>query len=342
MISFRLNAPRDAGFVDVPTPVPGPQEVLLSVRYVGYCGSDLNTFRGLNPMVSYPRIPGHEISGVIVECGSQVPADWGVGTAVTLSPYTNCGVCSACRQMRSNCCRANQTLGVQRDGALTEFVTVPWTKLFRSASLSLKDLCLVEPLTVGGHATARGRVAAGETVCVLGCGAIGLGAIAAAASRQAHVIAVDIDAAKLDLARAAGAAQVINSAADDLGTAVSALTAGEGPHVVIEAIGLPVTFRAAVEMACFAGRVVYIGYAKCPVEYETKLFVQKELDVLGSRNALGSDFEAVIAMLESGVFPVDRVITRCYAFAEAGQALRDWDADPSAVTKILIQVSSGS
>ena len=102
------------------------------------------------------------------------------------------------------------------------------------------------------------------------------------------------------------------------------------------------TFQAAVEMACFAGRVVYIGYAKHPVEYETKLFVQKELDVLGSRNAMDVDFGGVITMLESGKFPIAQVITRFYSLPDAGKALQDWDADPSAFTKILIQVSAGT
>jgi threonine dehydrogenase-like Zn-dependent dehydrogenase len=107
--------------------------------------------------------------------------------------------------------------------------------------------------------------------------------------------------------------------------------------VIIEAIGLAQTFRAAVEEVVFTGRVVYIGYAKSPVEYETKLFVQKELDILGSRNCLG-DFPRVIEVLEKGTFPVDDVVTRVVPLAEAGQALADWSKDPNKVTKILVDM----
>jgi threonine dehydrogenase-like Zn-dependent dehydrogenase len=338
MTAFAITAPGQAEFREIPVPVPAADEVLVRVCLVGYCGSDLNTFRGLNPMVSYPRIPGHEISGIIETVGREVPGAWQPGTAVTLSPYTQCGDCAACLRQRPNCCRRNQTLGVQRDGALTEFIAVPWLKLFSSPSLGLRELALVEPLTVGGHAVARGQVEAGDTVCVLGCGAIGLGAIAGAAFRGARVVAVDIDAAKLALATKAGAARTLDSSRCDLHAELQALTDGEGPDVIIEAIGLPATFTAAVEEVSFAGRVVYIGYAKHPVEYQTKVFVQKELDIRGSRNALPADFETVIRLLEARRFPLDEVVTRVYPFRQAGQALADWDAAPAAFTKILIQL----
>ncbi len=319
-------------------PTPKPDEVLLKVELVGFCGSDLNTFRGRNPMVTLPRMPGHEVAAIVVELGSEVPASITIGMRVTLSPYTSCGTCPSCRHGRPNACQFNQTLGVQRDGALAEFITAPWQKLYHSARLSLRELALVEPLTVGFHAAARGEVAKGDKVLVLGCGAIGLGAIAGAAWHGAEVTAVDIDDAKLATARRIGAAHVVNTAKRNLHEELGHLTNG-GPDVVIEAIGLPATFKAAVEEVAFAGRVVYVGYAKEPVAYETKLFVQKELDIRGSRNALG-DFADVISMLEQGRFPVDEVITRTVSFDQAGAALADWDANPAAVTKILVDCAS--
>jgi len=337
--AFQITAPDAWGFADIPQPSPGGGEALLRIEVLGFCGSDLNTYRGLNPLVRYPRIPGHEIGAVIEAFGGAAPDGFAVGQTVTVSPYSNCGQCSACRQGRVNCCRDNQTLGVQRDGAFTRYITVPYDKLLAAPGLSLAELALVEPLTIGGHASARGRVADGDTVLVLGCGAVGLGAVAGCARRGGRVIAVDIDDAKLDLAKACGASETINTRSADLHEALHSLTDGHGPEVVVEAIGLPQTFRAAVEEVCFAGRVVYIGYAKAPVEYETKLFILKELDILGSRNALRADFEGVIAMLQSGGFPVDRVITATVPFEQAGEALAAWSADPSQVTKIQVRLS---
>lgn len=339
MKAFQITAPGAYGWGDVPQPEPGPGEALLRIEVVGFCGSDLNTYRGLNPLVQYPRIPGHEIGAVIEGFGSDPPPGFSVGQAVTVSPYSACGRCSACRQGRVNCCRDNQTLGVQRDGAFTRYLTVPYDKLLAADGLSLAELALVEPLTIGAHASARGRVVAGDTVLVLGCGAVGLGAVAGCARRSGRVIAVDIDDAKLDVAKACGASDTVNTRAADLHAALQDLTDGHGPEVVVEAIGLPQTFRAAVEEVCFAGRVVYIGYAKAPVEYETKLFILKELDILGSRNALRADFEGVIAMLQAGSFPVERVITSTVPFDEAGEALAAWSKDPSQVTKIQVQLS---
>lgn len=336
MKCFRIDSPGAFSFVDAPAPAPASGEALLRVRRLGYCGSDLSTFRGANPLVSYPRIPGHEIAAEIVALGSGVPAEVKVGALVTVVPYTACGRCTACRAGRL--CRHNQTLGVQRDGACSEFISVPWQTLLFAPGLSLEALALVEPLSVGFHAVERGRVSAADTVAVLGAGMIGLGAIAGAAQTGARVIAVDVDDAKLALARRAGASETINSRAESLHERLQALTGGDGPAVVIEAAGAPETFRAAVDEVCFAGRVVYIGYAKAPVTYETKYFVMKELDILGSRGALRPNFEAVIRLLQSGCYPISETITRTVPLAEAGEALRAWDANPATVTKIHLSL----
>jgi threonine dehydrogenase-like Zn-dependent dehydrogenase len=339
MRAFFITAPGQTEIREIPVPETRPDEVLLRVRLVGLCGSDLNTFRGRNPMVTLPRIPGHEVAATIECAGAGVPPEWCAGTDVTLSPYTSCGECAACRRGRPNACRSNQTLGVQRDGALTEYIAVPWRKLYRSERLGLEELCLVEPLTVGFHAVDRGEVSEHDTVAVLGCGAIGLGAVAGAAWRRARVIAVDVDDAKLETARRTGAEHLVNSAEVDLHEALRAIVP-EGPDVIVEAVGLPATFRAAVEEAAFTGRVVYIGYAKQEVSYETRLFVQKELDIRGSRNAL-RDFEEVIAMLENGRFPVDAAISRTVPLDRAGEALAEWDRAPAQVTKILVDLGAG-
>lgn len=335
MKTISITAPRAAAVSQSPDPVPGPGEVLLRVGYIGLCGSDLATWRGINPLVSYPRIPGHEVSGIVIAVGPGVTTAH-VGEAVLAIPYTACNQCSACAVGRFNCCRNNQTLGVQRDGALGGLVALPETKLLRVPGLDLRGLTLVEPLSVGFHAAARGRVSAGETVVVIGCGAVGIGAVAGAAALGARVVAVDVDPRKLALATRLGAAAVIDSRAVDLALELAALADGQGPAVLIEAVGNPVTFRLCVETVAFAGRVVYIGYAKEPVAYETKRIVQKELDILGSRNATPADFAAAGAWLAADATRVDALVSRVVPFGEAEAALAAWDAEPGAVTKILV------
>src|SRR6266498_4385319 len=334
MKALVLQKPGHASIETVPDPVLMDGNLLLRVRMVGFCGSDLNSFRGLNPLVSFPRILGHEVCATVVEGKNGFAA----GTDVALSPYTSCGQCASCRRGRPNACQINQTLGVQRDGALTEFIVMPAEKLY-PARLTLKELCLVEPLTVGFHAVSRGRVTADDSVAVFGCGGVGLGAIAGSSSRGARTICIDVDDEKLALARSAGGTHPINSTQDRLHDRLLEMTDGRGPDVVIEAVGTPATFRAAVEEVAFTGRVVYIGYAKEPVSYETRLFVQKELDVLGSRNALPEDFRRVITMLEGGRFPVAESVTTVVPMEEAPTALAEWSEHPSRFSKIMVSVS---
>lgn len=336
MKAIVLEEPGRAVVREIAEPHPGADEVLLEVRRIGLCGSDLNTFRGRNPLVSYPRVPGHEIAATIVDARGHV--EWPAGTNVTLSPYAACGRCAACLRGRPNACRDNQTLGVQRDGALTAFIAVPVAKLFR-ANLDLKELCLVEPLTVGFHAVGRGRVSEEDAVAVIGCGGVGLGAIAGAAFRGARVIGIDVDDAKLEIARKAGAAYTINSKTHDLHAQLLEMTDGRGPDVVIEAIGLPATYRAAVEEVAYAGRVVYIGWAKEQVAYETRPFVHKELDIMGSRNAMPDDFREVIRMLEAKRFPVDAAVTHMVPFEQTPTILEAWNREPERFTKIMVEVS---
>ena len=336
MNALVIRNPGEAAIEQVGEPTLSNGGVLLKVRMVGLCGSDLNSFRGLNPLVSFPRIPGHEVSATIVE-GGLLNGRLAPGMDVAVYPYTSCGKCASCRRERSNACQFNQTLGVQRDGALTEYIVMPEDKLY-PAKLSTKELCLVEPLTVGFHAVARGRVTSKDTVAIFGCGGVGLGAVAASHSRGARTICIDVDDHKLELARLAGANSAINSAREPLHKTLMEMTDGFGPDVVVEAVGTPATFRAAVEVVAFTGRVVYIGYAKEPVSYETKLFVQKELDVLGARNARREDFEAVIQFLEAGRFPVDRTVSRIVPLENAPQALRSWSENPSQFTKIMVSL----
>ncbi len=339
MRALRIEEPGRAGLASVREPEPGAGDVLLRVDTVGFCGSDLTTFRGLNPMVSYPRIPGHEIAATVEWVGGEVPPERvRLGEQVTVMPYTACGRCPACRRERVNTCQGNQTLGVQRDGAMAELVAVPWQKVLSTHGLSGRDNALVEPLSVGWHAAARARITPADRVTVIGCGAVGLGAVAAAAACGAEVVAVDVDDAKLVLAGRAGAAHGVNSRRSDLRQELLALSSGEGPDVVIEAVGSAETFVSAVTEVGVAGRVVYIGYAKAPVSYDSSQFVRKELDILGSRNATEQDFAGVAQLLADGHFPSEGMVTLSVPLEEAAEALRRWDADPDRIIRIHVQI----
>src|SRR4029077_20477180 len=190
MKALILHKPGQGSIETIPEPVGGGRDILLKIRMVGLCGSDLNSFRGVNPLVTFPRIPGHEVSATVVQ-GDSGDGRLSPGTDVAIFPYTSCGGCASCRRGRPNACQFNQTLGVQRDGALAEFVAMPREKLY-PAKLTTKELCLVAPLTVGFQAVAPGLVKADDTVAILGCGGVGLGAVAASNARGARTICVDM------------------------------------------------------------------------------------------------------------------------------------------------------
>ncbi len=337
MKALQIEKPGVYSFSDITAPVIQPDEVLIKIVKVGLCGSDLNTYRGKNPIVTYPRIPGHEISGRIMETGTAVPEEFQVGDKVSVLPYTSCGTCWSCLSSRPNACRNNQTLGVQRDGALTEYLAVPFTKLVGGVNdLSYNEIVMIEPLSIGFHAAGRANIVPGDVILVFGCGLVGLGAVTKAALSGNTVIAVDIDSSKLELAKKCGASHVIHSIQEDLEQRVSEISAGHGPSVVIEAIGNEGTFTSAVDIASFSGRVVYVGYAKNPVSYETKKFILKELDIRGSRNAVRADFNDVLTSITSKTLPIPELITQEYSFDQAGDALVFWDKNPGKVTKIII------
>jgi len=327
-----LQKPGQASIETVSEPVTTDRDILLKVRMVGLCGSDLHSFRGLNPLVSFPRIPGHEVSATVVR-GAGGGSGLSVGMDVAICPYTSRGEWVSWGS--ANACHFNETLGVQRDGALTEFIAMPRAKLY-PATLSPKELCLVEPLTAGFHAVSHGRVTSEDTVAIMGCVGVGLGAVAASSSWGASTVCIDVDDEKLELARAAGETHTINSLRESLHDRLLEITEGRGPDVMIEAIGTPATFRAAVEEISFIGRVIYIGDTKEPVSYETRLFVQKELDVCGSRNAQPEDFQAVIRHLEARSFPVDQAVSLVVPLQKVAHALRSWTENPSRFKKIMV------
>ena len=268
-------------------------------------------------------IPGHEIGAVIEKVGANVPEGLKPGMTVTCNPYTNCGKCASCRNSRVNACQHNETLGVQRNGAMREYIVLPWEKVIPAGLLTPRTCALIEPMSVGFHAVSRAQVTDIDVVLVIGCGMVGM--------------AADIDDEKLELAKQMGASYTINTKTEDVHARLLEMTSGFGPDVVIEAVGSTQTYQMAVDEVAFTGRVICIGYAKTEVSFQTKFFVQKELDIRGSRNAQPSDFRAVIHYLERGTCPVDRLISKEVSPEEAPEAMQQWADNPGKTFRILVR-----
>ena len=182
MKGIRINQPGEAEIFETEKPVRKAGEALLKVLCGGICGSDLGTYRGTFAYASYPRIPGHEFSAQIVEID---PADaekyhLHTGQIVTCNPYFNCGSCYSCTRGFVNCCEHNETMGAQRDGAFTEYITMPAERIYDGKGLSPRELALIEPFCISYHGVSHADIKPGEKVLVIGAGTIGVLAAAAA------------------------------------------------------------------------------------------------------------------------------------------------------------------
>ncbi|MDD3368198.1 MAG: zinc-binding alcohol dehydrogenase family protein [Lachnospiraceae bacterium] len=336
MKAVYIDEPGKVEIREIEKPVPKEGEALLKVLYGGICGSDLGSYRGTFAYFEYPRIPGHEFSAEIVEIGDN---DKGLkpGMIVTCNPYFNCGHCYSCERGIVNACMDNQTLGCQRDGAFSEYVTMPIERIYDGKGLSAKELTLIEPFCISYHGVSRANVKEGDRVLVVGAGTIGVLAAVAAIAKGAEVYISDVAQGKLDYAKEFGVTgTILNESPEAFEKAVNTITDNKGFDVTIEAVGLPSTFQNCIDAAAFGGRVVLIGVGKKNLDFNFTLIQKKELNVYGSRNALKKDFLELIDIVKSGKVPLEKIVTNEYKFNDIAQAFSDFSNNAGNMLKVRI------
>ena len=318
-------------------PVVKEGEALLKVRYVGICGADVASFTGNQPFTTYPRIPGHEFSAEIVEIPEN---DKGLkaGDIVTCNPYFNCGSCYSCERGFVNCCTDNQTMGVQRDGAFCEYISMPVERIYDGKGLSAQELALIEPFSISQHAVSRCEIKESDNVLVIGAGPIGLFALLAAKAKCKNVVVADILDNRLELAKEYGAAAVINTKNQSLQDFTDEFTNGKGFDVCIEACGAPETFLGCIDSCAFAGNVILIGNGKRETSFVHSILLKKELNVFGSRNALKDDFINNIELVASKNCDVMKMVSRAYDIENALDAFKALANNDGTLAKILIKI----
>lgn len=339
MNAIVLTRPGQVNLVEQPPPEARPGEALLQVRQVGLCGSDVTSYIGGNPLVRYPRVPGHEVCAEIlaVEANEQ---GLRVGDLVCVEPLLSCGRCGACRRGRYNCCMNLRVLGVHVDGGLRERFTHPTNRLHKAGPpLSADRLALCEPLSIGVHVNRRGDVQAGQQVVILGAGAIGICALVVARTRTPHVLVADKLAERLERASAFGAEVTVNVTRTDVEQAVMDWTKGAGADVVLEAVGTPETLELTLDLVAYGGRIAVLGLCKAPVTfYRSSLFVEKEVDFVGSRNSREA-FPEVLELVESGRIDLTPLITHRFSLARTAEAFELMVHHPEQVGKCIVQVT---
>lgn len=308
-------------------------EALIRVKAVGICGSDIGAYRGLNPLVTYPRIIGHEIAGEIVEIDENEKG-LKAGDRVIADPYLFCGHCYPCSIHRTNCCENLRVLGVHVDGGMKEYMTHPANMLVRAPeSMVWEHLPLSEPMTIALHAIHRTKLKAGEHIAVNGAGAIGVLIALCAMAYGAAPIMVDLVEERLAFARSLGVTHTINPTKENMLEAIGRITNGRMAEVVVEASGANAAIRNTLDMVSYAGRIALTGWPKKETPLPTDMITKKELNVLGSRVSVG-EFEEALSLMESGKVDAKAILSKVVTLDEIPEALAEQSEHPDRYLKI--------
>ena len=334
MKAIYLKKAGEIEVAEISKPLRGENEILVKIRGMGICGSDVSAYLGTSPMVSYPRIIGHELVGEVSEVDSN-DKEFSVGDRVALEPYVYCGKCYPCSTGRTNCCENLRVLGVHIDGGMSEYFSHPRRLVHKlPADLPWDVLAMTEPLTISMHAVNRSRLQEGEHVVITGCGPIGMLAAQYALTLGAVPIMVDPVDERLNFAQAMGVKHTVNLVKTDAIAAIRTITGNRMAEVVIEASGSAAAIRNSIDYVSYAGRIVLVGWPKGEVSLPTALFTKKELDVLGSRNSV-RDFPESIRLIASKKISVMPVITKTIKFEEIPYYVADIAAHPENYLKVM-------
>ena len=337
MKAIVIDKPYEVEIRDVPMPTVGEGEALLRVLYVGICGADVASYTGNQPFTTYPRIPGHEFSAEIIEIPEN---DKGLkkGDVVTCNPYFNCGKCYSCERGHVNCCTDNQTMGVQRDGAFCEYISMPVERIYPGMGLTAQELALIEPFSISRHAISRAVIHQTDSVLIVGAGPIGLFALLAAKQFAGKIAVADVLNNRLDLAMSYGADGVVNTATEDIAKFTEEFTDGRGFDVCIEACGRPETFLMCIDEAAYAANIILIGNGKRETTFLHSIILKKELNIFGSRNAMKQDFLDNIELAASGKVDVMKMVSGVYEMDKAADAFDALAHNKGDLAKLLIRI----
>ena len=318
-------------------PTVGEGEALLRVLYVGICGADVASYTGNQPFTTYPRIPGHEFSAEIIEIPEN-DKSLKKGDVVTCNPYFNCGKCYSCERGHVNCCTDNRTMGVQRDGAFCEYISMPVERIYPGMGLTAKELALIEPFSISRHAISRAVIHQTDSVLIVGAGPIGLFALLAAKQFAGKIAVADVLNNRLDLAMSYGADGVVNTATEDIAKFTEEFTDGRGFDVCIEACGRPETFLMCIDEAAYAANIILIGNGKRETTFLHSIILKKELNIFGSRNAMKQDFLDNIELAASGKVDLMKMVSGVYEMDKAAEAFDALAHNKGDLAKLLIRI----
>jgi 2-desacetyl-2-hydroxyethyl bacteriochlorophyllide A dehydrogenase len=334
MKAVRCAAPGQLALIEIDRPVPKPGEVLVGIRHIGICGTDYHIFEGTHPFLEYPRIMGHELSGVVLDANGN--PDLRNGQAVVFNPYLPCYHCPACLEGKTNACETLKVLGVHMDGGMAEAISVPAANLYPAEGISQRDAAMVEFLAIGAHAVRRTPEAKpGARVLVVGGGPIGLGVAYFARIAGAEVSVLDAAADKLETARALGFGAF---GVNELEGPAFAAIKQSGFDAVFEATGSIGAMNQSIFHTRNGGAYTLVGVIKGDLVWPDQEVHRRELTVRSSRNAIKADFDHVMDSIRKGLVPTDRLATHATTLDRVPVDLPRWTHERAGLIKAIITV----
>ncbi|HEX9018700.1 MAG TPA: alcohol dehydrogenase catalytic domain-containing protein [Anaerolineaceae bacterium] len=338
MLQAVMTQPGQIEFHDVPRPQAQPGEVLIEVKRIGVCGSDIHVYHGLHPYTSYPVVQGHEVSGVVAEVGAGVNG-FAPGEAVVFMPQVTCGVCYPCRHGMYHICDNLKVMGFQTSGAAQEFFPVPAEMVLKlPGGISLDEAAMVEPISVAAHALRRAGLVKGMKVVVLGAGTIGnlVGQVAQASG--AEVLVTDVSDYKLAKSRECGITHAINTTETDLGQAILQYFGPDRADLMLECVGVQDTITQAVANARKGSTIVVVGvFGKKPL-VDLGFVQDRELSLVGTLMYQKQDYERAIELAATGKLRLSPMITHRFAFRDYLDAYHTIEAAKGESMKVMIEV----
>ncbi|MBR6398837.1 MAG: alcohol dehydrogenase catalytic domain-containing protein [Lachnospiraceae bacterium] len=339
MIQQVMTQPKNIIFREIAVPEPGPDQVLVKIKKIGICGSDIHVYHGTHPYTSYPVTQGHEVSGEIVKLGEYVK-DLSVGQRITIEPQVFCGRCYPCLHGKYNLCEHLKVMGFQTTGTASEYFAVDASKVTPlPEGMSFSEGAMMEPLAVTVHAAKRFPDLKGAKTVVLGCGPIG---ILLAQSLKAlgadKVLVTDISDTRLELAKSVGADYAVNTLHKDFGEAMLEAYGPDKADVIYECAGSDITMEQAIQNARKGSTIVLVAVFGKRASVDLAKLNDSELDLNTSMMYRHEDFVDAIRLVNEGKILLKPLETAHFAFADYQKAYEYIDNNRETTMKVLIDV----
>lgn len=339
MIQQVMTEPKKIIFREVDIPTPGPDQVLVKIKKIGICGSDIHVYHGTHPYTSYPVTQGHEVSGQIVELGEYVK-DLSVGQKVTIEPQVFCGRCHPCLHGKYNLCEKLKVMGFQTTGTASEYFAVDASKVTPiPENMTYGEGAMLEPLAVTVHAAKRFPDLKGAKAVVLGCGPIGILLIQSLKALGAsEVLATDISDMRLNLAKEMGADHVVNTKEKDFGEALLEAYGPDKADVIYECAGSDITMEQAIQNARKGSTIILVAVFGKRASVDLAKLNDSELDLNTSMMYRHEDYADAIRFVKEGKIQLKPLQTAHFAFADYQAAYQFIDDNREKTMKVIIDV----